>query len=193
MCFKGVGIFMVYNKNNKKVHFNNCRYIKMILSENSDIVDIISAYSGGYAFCKCCDPMKRFYDKNKGKVDKFMASNNYEYKIDNGKMFVTNSKESWIIIAGDTSLILFHKNRKELFANFNVEYASNSPISIPGYHYQNGNNRSLMKCLKYIRNHEIYRKKEKRESKKNGLGLFYAEDSWSQDYAARKCKTKINN
>lgn len=184
---------MVCSKNNKIVHSNNCHYINMIHKENIDIVDIYSAHSGGYVFCKRCDPMKRIYDRNKGNVDKFMASSSYEYRIDNGKMFVTNIKESWIIITDGTALLLFHKNRNEIFANFNVEYVSNLPLSISGYHFQKRNFRSLMKCLKYIRNHELFRRNEKRKSKKSGFESFYEEESWSQDYATRKCKTKINN
>lgn len=138
----------------KIVHLGHCRIIHRISRDyRNSFESLEEAHAHGYRLCNCCAPVAQRYRKERKAVDAFCKANGYHFKLLDGVIHIISAHDVWRIAAvgRNNKLILCHKNTSERFDK--EKYTA----SIPGFHRQKCQSRTILGYLEIIASHDSYR------------------------------------
>ncbi len=145
----------IYCKNGKNriVHTSNCFHI--LRCKKGDIAyfgTLDAAYNNGYRLCKHCDFLSAQYQREKAEIKKYCKENPIVVQKKSLFILVSAPLSMWrMVLSSDNKHIsLYHKN----FFDKNETDLS----IIRGYHLQNISKCSIIGYLKYILEHDKYRR-----------------------------------
>ena len=139
--------------NNKIVHNDACRYVKMIPKDNRKYFDAIEdAMEEGYKHCRYCSRMNKYMHQEKN-LKIYCKSNGlfYRFNVRDGAIDVVSRSGRWKIITtgGKHHYIhLYHRN----YTN-----CKGSKEKISGYHKQRVMSENLQGYMEYIVDHDRFR------------------------------------
>ena len=140
------------NKSSRKIiHTASCCCTQHFASETIETFDTLQqAYQAGYHICKKCHPAIIQYRKEQDAILNYCRKHGMSCSWTRTGIRVTSTVSKWIIAPTDKGKTeLYHKNTKSL--------PSDEPTWVTGYHKQNRSFNSIIKYLKYIDSHDIYR------------------------------------
>ena len=138
---------------NKIVHLPNCKFIKKIKNKAS-FESLAHARKNGYRLCNCCAPISKKYQKESKEIEFFCRTEGLSVRLSDGELIIdTPCHSKWKLITADKSnkLFLYHKNSCTL-------NNSRPESMIPGYHIQAVREKTILNYLKYILNHDEWRR-----------------------------------
>lgn len=150
----------VYSKTStsKTVHLESCSYALGMVKENTGyFYSLKEAFDAGYHLCKACSPLGKCYRKEQKAINDFCKKAKFICRWENGHIYIETSIESWLIVYSPRMKgnAIYHKN----VAGVNTQPPSTYE-SIPGYHRQKWNFRSILDTLESIYDHQwIYLEK----------------------------------
>lgn len=139
------------NSRSKVVHYEGCKHLKMISESNLETFETLAdVKKNGYHLCKCCNPVAKFYRRNKKQNASLVSDNRLIYYFDHDVVEIKSIHSQWKLVANNSGGVdLYHKNTK--FKKKDV----NSPVW--GYHFQKAFYKDMPSYLQYIIEHDKYR------------------------------------
>lgn len=129
----------------------------------------------GYRPCKCCDGIEFLYKMEKEGIDRYAEQYNMDVDLKGMKLYVRTDAGRWKIIykIRDQRFILLHRNYVN--GRISLEDAEKVPFHRQGDMLETG---SIMKYLKYIREHDEFKLKAPKDYRKmpqntNKQKLYY--------------------
>ena len=165
------------------VHRDCCRYIKMIPEKNRvQFWKMKKAMEMGYCLCRYCAPIWQYLKREGRELDSFCKKNGlfYSFNRGDGSLDVISRTGKWkVIVCGRENFIwLYHKNLYEKKGRESI---------VPGYHSQSVRRSTLMGYLKYVAEHDAYRKAEPLyECQKKGKGWQFRHDQKQLEKKVRR-------
>lgn len=143
-----------YSKNSKRkiYHTAECCYAKRISEGNmKQSSDQDKLFRKGYTFCDHCSPAGKYLKANKAYLKKKpKKAKPYTIQLVDGEIEITSSISKYLLVFFEGKRMrLYHKNSFEVC---DVE------TDVAGYHLQKEGNFCLAKTMKYIIEHDKYRK-----------------------------------
>lgn len=144
----------VYSKksNNKIIHKKQCPYyLHMNHKEIGFFHTLEEAKTAGYHQCKHCSSISKQYRKEYHEIKEYAAENGMAFYLNDGAITIHTTFSKWKIITNGNkhSLFLYHKNTKNIIKQ---------DSRIEGYHSQSVRKNSIVDYMKYITEHDHYRK-----------------------------------
>lgn len=148
---------LLRSKNSKVIHTEHCGHLKNTKPENIISYNTVEeALADGCSFCKHCSQVIKKYRKEKKWIDKFCKENRMFAYLDSAGLKVVTPYGKWYIVSfRRKKLALYHKNTNR----------KNTPSPIKGYHYQSVSYSSYSELLRYIKQHDDYKKNNPAELK----------------------------
>lgn len=144
----------VCSKSEKKIfHSADCRYVEGIKKENRIYFKTLKdATNAGYRQCKCCSHIQEYLDRESSRIGGFCKQNGIYYYTDpsDGALNVISKTGNWKIIVNGRyhNIWLYHKSN----------LGSHDDEFISGYHSQDAYSTSLKGYMKYIVNHDSFKR-----------------------------------
>lgn len=148
-------MFYYLKKSSRKIiHYSGCRYFAKHTADGFGVFETLeAAHTAGYRLCKCCTPIAQRYHKEKKEIMTLCATEGLSCYQSDGRIHVQTPRSQWqIITAGKkNTLFLYHKNTdpKRIDAIESI---------LPGYHSQAVRKTSICDYLKFIVEHDTYRR-----------------------------------
>lgn len=146
---------MSRESSSKVYHRPECRYAKKIFKRNRIRMNWEDAEWKGYRPCKCCDGIEFLYRMDKEKIERYAEQFHMDVDLKDRKIYVRTDVGCWKIIykIRNQRFILLHRN----YVNGRIclEEVEKAPFHRQGDISEAG---SIMKYLKYIREHDEYKK-----------------------------------
>ena len=133
------------NSRSKIVHYKKCVYKKRIAEHNIIELDSIDAAKAmGYRVCKCCTPVSKVAKRESVAIKEYCSNHDINYFIEDNQVQIKGPSSEWIFtINCENKATLYHRN---------------TCGDTSAYHKQNFKEKSLLSALKYIVEHDAYRK-----------------------------------
>lgn len=149
----------------KIYHCQSCFYARKIKQQNRIFYHTkAEAIAKGYRACNCCAPVARKFRAEKRALIEYAKVNHINMWLEDNAVYMETGNGAWKIIKTEKSrrLILFHANRE----NYKWCQKKNGKI-IHHYHIQKDiNSQSILKYMKYIYKHDLWRASKKDEYKR---------------------------
>lgn len=142
---------------NKIFHLLDCQHARRISDSNKIFfLGRDQARALGYRQCECCSRLKKYYEKDKEQIDKFLIQHGMTMYIEDDSMFIENREYAWKITTRnkDHGLILYHANAE----SYNKLQKKNGHL-IHNYHVQKYKGpKDIISYLKYIDEHDTWKR-----------------------------------
>lgn len=142
-----------YSKKSRRkiIHTATCSCTQRFDPDTIGTFDTLQqAYQAGYRICKKCHPAILQYRKEQDAILGYCRKHGMSCSWTRTGIRVTSTVSKWIIVPTDSGKTeLYHRNTKTL--------PSDEPSLVTGYHKQNRSFNSIIKYLKYIDSHDLYR------------------------------------
>lgn len=146
---------MSRKSSNMVYHRPECKYVRKIRKQNSLQMDWKDAEWKGYRPCRCCDGAVYLYKMEKETIDRYADQFHMDVDLKDSKIYVRTDNGCWKIVykIKEQRFILLHRN----YANGRIRLED---VEKAPFHRQCDvpDAGSIMKYLKYIRQHDEYKK-----------------------------------
>ena len=149
----------------KVVHREGCRYVARIAEKSKlSCAEKDTAVAMGYRVCKCCSRVGRQFRREQKKIASFCQTNGMECFLGEEGIVVETPMSRWKIVSdGEPGhFTLFHKN----FYSHRKETSGKNANAPEGYHFQSDRFTTIKGILRYILQHDEYRKENPYNNKK---------------------------
>ena len=139
----------------KLYHTDGCKYINSISESNLGTCNNQQVlFNNGYTFCEHCSPAGKYLRNNRNYTNELPRKakkrlQNYNIRYNNGKIEITSAESKYLLV--------FTKGRKMCLYHANT-FNCGGYTEIPGYHLQMARDWNLSKIMKYIIQHDGYRR-----------------------------------
>lgn len=135
-------------------HRPECSYTRKIYKRNRLQMKWEEAEWRGYRPCKCCDGAKFLYNLESENIEYFADQHNLDVDLKNNIIYVRTDVGCWKIVYKRSiqKFILLHRNY--VSGRISLDEADSAPFHRQGDMAEAG---SIMKYLKYIRNHDEFK------------------------------------
>ena len=143
-----------YSKNSarKIYHTKECGYVNLISEENlKKTTSKDKLFNKGYTFCEHCSPAGKYLRANRGYLkNRPKKARAYTIRFIDGDIEIFSQTCSYLLVFLEgKKMRLYHENSFEV---------NGVESEIPGYHLQSEGDYCLSKIMKYIIEHDKYRK-----------------------------------
>ena len=139
----------------KLYHTEGCKYINNIAESNLGACNNQQVlFNNGYTFCEYCSPAGKYLRANSNYINELSKKTQkkvqrYNIRYNNGRIEITSAESKYLLV--------FKKGRKMCLYHANA-FDCATYTEIPGYHLQMERDWKLSKLMKYIIQHDGYRK-----------------------------------
>lgn len=189
------------------VHSQNCYYVANMAEHNKvHFHTWKDAMDAGCRKCKYCNSMKAVFCRQKKNVKQFCRTHPICCKLEGDLLVIQTSDSAWKLrfCPYDRKLHLYHRNTYE--RPYYQMKADELLAPIDGYHFQTNQCANIVGCLKYILQHDRYRRKnpvgskpkKKKQVSKKKMVFIPLDSSYGKDlhlkpprtYASKKKKKR---